>query len=57
MVTDAVGAWDLVVTVPREVSDAVPSVLGRPARSLQTFAREVLAPAVREAEAAGATSA
>jgi uncharacterized protein YbjT (DUF2867 family) len=54
MVADALGAWDLVVTVPREVSDAVPSVLGRPARSLEAFAREVLAPAVRAVEGAGA---
>ena len=57
MVADALGAWDLVVTVPRSVSDTVPSMLGRPARSIETFAREVLAPAVREVEGAGAGAA
>ncbi|WCB96780.1 NAD(P)H azoreductase [Baekduia alba] len=46
MIVDALGAWDLVVTVPREVSDAVPTLLGRPARPVSAFAREVLAPAL-----------
>jgi uncharacterized protein YbjT (DUF2867 family) len=46
MVEEALGSWDLVVTVPRVVGDGVRRMLGREPTPVATWAREVLAPAV-----------